>query len=133
MGSRRRPFRINSTTEGPAPYSRGWLAPWRGDWGPLADGHSRLGRERKRQAALLAARYPGPDALGLRAEAAELRAIATMLRAQLGLDPKVTVRKLTAVQKTAGATLALFVSTRAASNGHGHDELSALLDRGSGD
>ncbi len=129
-------FRVNGSGDGVPPYSRGWRAPWRGQWGPLADGHSRLGHERKRQAAQLEAQYPGPDLLGLRHEAAELRAIASMLRAQLGLDPKATVRKLTAVQKTAAATLALFVSTHSARNGHGRvptpSELAERIRRARG-
>ena len=105
-------FRVNGTSEGPAPYTRGWRAPWRGEWGPLGDGHSRLGRERRRQEQALETRYPGDDALGLRAEAAALRAVAAMLRAQLGVDPRVTVRKITAAQKAAGHAFALFIKTR---------------------
>jgi hypothetical protein len=127
---RRVPVRVNALVNGRAPYTRGWLAPWRGQWGPLADGHSRLGRERKRQEARLLQEYPGQDPLDLRREAAELRAIAAMIRAQFGLDAKVTVRKVTAVQKTAAMTLALLVSTQqAAQNGRGPRPLAELVEQ----
>jgi hypothetical protein len=111
---------------GVVPYTKGWQAPWRGEWGPLRDGHSRLGHERRRQAAVLAEQYPGPDPLGLRAEAADLRAIAVMMRARLGFDPDVTPRKLAAVQKAARGALHLLARTASAGRRHNGDAAADL-------
>ena len=88
------------------PYGRGWQAPWRGTWGPMGDWHSKLGRLASREEGQLAQLYPGADPLGLRREAAELRAIAKMLRSQIGFDPRVTIRKVTALEKVADGKLA---------------------------
>jgi len=32
---------MSGNGHGPAPYRRGWRAPWRGQWGTFRDGHSR--------------------------------------------------------------------------------------------
>jgi hypothetical protein len=65
----------------------------------LADPHSKLGHLVRREERKLAVEFPGADPLGLRREVAELRAVAMVQRSRYGLDAKVTLRKMTALER----------------------------------
>ena len=102
------------TWDGKAPYSAGARAPWRGDWGPISDYHSRLGRLARRIELQLLVEYDGTRPLWASRirEAAELKAHAQRARSLLGVDPKVTLRSITVATMVAERLLA-----RVAKNG----------------
>jgi hypothetical protein len=124
--------RAPGTARAPAPYRRGWRAPWRGRWGPLSDGNSRLARRAlKIERELLALpefQAPTPRQRRLLRRAAVLEALAEQTAATLGDDAKSTKRSLTALEKTAAAKLA---EARACAVGPGRsrhgDTLAARL------
>jgi len=97
-----------SSAASPAPYRKGWRAPWAGTWGPLSDGNSRLARLAARIARELAPDYDLTKPAWARRvrEAAELKALAQAARAQLGVNPKVTLRQITAATMAAERLLA---------------------------
>jgi hypothetical protein len=87
----------------PAPYRKGWRAPWRGQWGPITDGNSRLGRLADRIERQLVTEYDTTRPLWASKirEVAELKALAQRARDLLGIDPKVTLRQITAASMAA--------------------------------
>jgi hypothetical protein len=99
---------VTSTSSAPSPYARGWRAPWRGQWGGFDDGHTRLSClarriEREELAGYLA---DTPERARLRRQAARYLAMIEMVTQSIGVDPKATVRRLTALQMTADRQLA---------------------------
>ena len=89
------------------PYTKGWVAPWRGQWGPLHDGHSKLGKLRKKALAQLTKQCrpqteDQQDAIG---DAADLLAMARMMSQQLGRDPKATPRKVSSMHKAVASIM----------------------------
>jgi hypothetical protein len=112
----------------PGPYRRGWRAPWRGRWGPLSDGNSRLARRALRiERELLGLpefREPTPRQRRLLRRAAVLEALAEQTAATLGDDPKSTKRSLTALEKAAAAKLAEARSIAVGTNGRGPLDLA---------
>jgi hypothetical protein len=100
---------INMTTSRPAlrPYTKGWKAPWKHQWGPLGDGHSKLGRLRKNIERKLIKEYaPASDTQeDLVRDAAELLAVARMISQDIGVDPKANPRKVSVLRKTATGIL----------------------------
>jgi hypothetical protein len=75
-------------------YGKGWRAAWKGGWGPLRDGNSKLGRLARRIEREYLAELPTlnpPQRRRLRM-AAKFLALATMTLDQVGVDPKCTRR-----------------------------------------
>ncbi len=99
------------------PNTRGWRAPWRGMWGPMADGRTRLAKLAKRiELELIEEFNPRtPHHRRLARRAAILQALAEMTSHTLGADPKSTRRTLTALEKAADSKLG---PLRAVNNGH---------------
>ena len=99
------------------PYSRGWRAPWRRQWGVLADGHCRVAKLARRIERELTEEY-GPWASPLQVRrarmAARLQALAEQTAATMGTDPKSTRRTLARLQSEADSQLAAVL----AMNGH---------------
>lgn len=91
------------TWGGRGPYTAGSKAPWRGDWGPIGDYHSRLGRLARKIELQLASEYDVSRPLWASRvrEAAELKALAQRARDLLGIDPKATLRSVTAATMAA--------------------------------
>lgn len=87
------------------PNTRGWRAPWRGDWGPLSDGRSRLSRRKKTRASEALEELEVTNPTRLQRKRAEdygtFKALGDMIADGIGRDPKATPRKLTALQKSA--------------------------------
>jgi hypothetical protein len=80
---------------------------WAGLWGPLSDGRSRLARRAKRLARAeldkLGIGAPTPLQWAQAREVGDFLAIRDMVKAGIGLDPSCTIRRLTAVAKSAEA------------------------------
>ena len=91
----------------PGPYRRGWRAPWRGQWGPMADPHSRLGRLAKRITEDLNMEYDDtrPVAALLIRRAARLLALSESTLDQVGTDPKASRRAASALAAAADRSL----------------------------
>ena len=111
---------MQSQGQSPPPYTRGWKAPWRQQWGPITDGHSKLARlARKIELELIEEHNPKtPHHHRLVRRAAILQALAEQTSATLGADPKSTRRTLTALERSAEAKLA---PLRVARNGRGRE------------
>ena len=94
--------------DAPRPYTRGWRAPWRGQWGTFADGHSRLSRLATRIERELAAEYLAESPLERRrlARAARFSALADSILATIGQDSKSTRRAACQAERAADAILA---------------------------
>lgn len=92
---------------GHRPYTAGWRAPWRGQWGPIDDGHSRLGRLARQIEHELLAEYDASTPLAARriTQAARLAALAEATLSSIGRDPKATRRAATALEAAAGRVL----------------------------
>jgi len=90
------------------PYTRGWVAPWRGQDGPIDDGHSLLGRLALRIEAELLEEYIADTPLRRRRvrQAARLAALAERTLAAIGREAKATRRAATALQAAADRALA---------------------------
>jgi hypothetical protein len=90
------------------PYSAGWRAPWKGQWGPIDDGHSRLGRLAARILKELRLEYCADTPLAarrLRLAAAQM-ALAEMTLTRIGRDKKATRRVVVSYQAAADRLLA---------------------------
>ncbi len=109
------------------PNTHGSRKPWRGTWGVLSDGRTRLSKLAKRIERELIDEFnpKTPHHCRLVRRAAILQALAEQTSATLGADPKSTRRCLTALERAADLKLA---PLRSANNGHGQD-LPALLAR----
>ena len=96
---------------GLTPYAKGWRSGWAGGWGPLRDGHSRLAKLARTIERELVQECQPQTALHRRLvrSAAELFALAEKERTCIGLDPKSTIRRANALEKTATARLAAVV------------------------
>ncbi len=108
---------------------KGSRTPWRGGWGPLGDGRSKLARlARQIERELLEADHPATaHHRRLVRRSACLEALAEACGAQLGSDPKATRRALTALEKAADSKLA---PLRASRNNQGRADLADdLLER----
>lgn len=90
------------------PYSRGWRAPWRRDWGGFDDGHTRLSCLARRIERELHEQYIVASDLDRRRlrMAARYAALAEKIVQTIGVDPKATPRRATALQRVADAQLA---------------------------
>lgn len=102
----------------PLPNTRGWRAPWRGTWGPLSDGRSKISRlAREIEEELVEELKPTtPRQRRAIRRAAELEALEEQTAKTMGTDPKATRRTLTALARAVEAKLA---PVRASGNGQG--------------
>jgi hypothetical protein len=79
------------------PYSKGWRAPWRGDWGGFGDGHTKLAklaaRIEKEYLDIYVAETPGDRRSLWRA--AKMAAVAEMQLDRFNVDGKVSVSRTT--------------------------------------
>src|SRR5216684_1127343 len=91
----------------PSPY-RGTHMPWRKTWGVLADRRSKLARLADQIEAELNEAYNPTSPLTARRlrTAAAYAALATMVVSRIGLDPKCTPRRCTALQAASDRQLA---------------------------
>ena len=102
--------------------------PWRGDWGPLNDGRSRISRLARRiEEELVRDLKPNTERQHrLLRRAAVLEALAVQTSDTLGTDPKATKRSLTALERAADAKVA---QVRASGNGRKPEDVAAALAR----
>jgi hypothetical protein len=100
--------RVNGINGGVKPYGRGWRAPWRGQWGPVNDGHSPLGRLAKRIEKELSEEFDTsrPRAARLVRMAAVFEALSAECLDRLGMDAKATTRWATGLHKAAQGCIA---------------------------
>ena len=98
--------------------------PWRGGWGALGDGRSKISRLRKQIDAVLTEEYQPRSSHARRQvrRAATLAALCEATGASIGSDPKATPRRLTGLERAASGVLAKLDRDREASqNGRGQD------------
>jgi hypothetical protein len=90
-----------------AENKRSFKKDWRGSWGPLADRRSRLSRQAKEYERKMLAKYrpATEDDRDMVREAAEVRALAKMMRHKVGTDPKVSFTAAVRAQKAVGVIL----------------------------
>ena len=83
--------------KGKRPYSKGWRAAWRGDWGGFGDGHCRLAKLAKQLESELLEDYYVRTVGERRAlwRAARFQALAEMQLARVGSTDKVVVSRST--------------------------------------
>lgn len=94
---------------GTRPYTRGFHAAWVGTWGPIGDGHSRLGRLALRiEKEILDDLGPSLTPLVRRRvkHVAALGALCEMTRKTFGIDPKSTRRAVSVAARTFANELA---------------------------
>jgi hypothetical protein len=92
----------NGTAAAPRPYRPGWRAPWRGQWGTFADGHSKISfLARKIEREELSPAYPAATPLAKRRRQAAARFLALVVKA-MGEGNE---RKVCVMQKQAEAQL----------------------------
>src|SRR5262245_1066656 len=93
---------VDSNGQAPRPYRPGWRAPWRGQWGTFADGHSRISfLARKIERTELASEYPASTPLAKRRRQAAARFLALTIKAMAEGNE----RKICVMQKQAEAQL----------------------------
>jgi hypothetical protein len=92
----------------PAPYRRGWRAPWRGQWGGFNDGNTKLARLACRIERELREVYLVEAAIEHRRvrQAARLMALSEQTMHTMGSDPKSTRRAATSLAIVAEGVLA---------------------------
>ena len=83
----------------PAPYQRGWRAPWRKQWGGFDDGHTRLSYLARKIERTELSSYDGstPERARLKRQAARFLALLEMVSQQIGTERNAP-RRLTALQ-----------------------------------
>ncbi len=101
--------------------------PWRGTWGPLSDGRSRVSRLAKRiEKELIDELKPTtPRQRRATRRAAELEALEEQTAKTMGTDPKATRRALTALARAADSKIA---QVKASSNGQREPEFDLAAD-----
>jgi hypothetical protein len=111
--------------KGQRPYTKGWRAPWRGDWGGFGDKHCRLARLAHEIEAELLADYAVTTPQERRAlwRAARFQALAEMQLARVGAEGKIVVSRSTKPAAVAERILSR-LPRRAEQNGH---DLGAAL------
>ena len=98
---------------------------WRGTWGPLSDGRSKISRRAKEIEEEMVKEY-GPTTPRQRRtlrRAAKLEALAEQTADSLGVDPKATKRSLTALERAADAKVA-----QVRSSGNGQRDVTRSIE-----
>jgi hypothetical protein len=116
------------------PYTKGWRPEWKGEWGPLRDGHSRLGRLAKTIEREILDELPADLSPLLRRRVkavAAAGALAEMARQTFGVDPKVTRRTVTVAERHFAAELARLRDTTPGIPDTPEDAFASLV-RGNG-
>ena len=101
--------------------------PWRGTWGPLSDGRSRVSRLAKRIEKELIDELKPTTPRQRRAirRAAELEALEEQTAKTMGTDPKATRRALTALARAADSKIA---QVKASNNGQREPEFDLAAE-----
>lgn len=96
-----------SENGGPRPYTRGWVAPWKGAWGTLRDDHSAGSRRRSKTRSL--AELPAElfPLIHRRVKAVAAHgALAEQARELVGVDARINRRVVTVLARSFEAELA---------------------------
>ena len=115
------PITVGGRKQHQGKNARSSCMPWRGTWGPLSDGRSRVSRLAKRiEKELIDELKPTtPRQRRATRRAAELEALEEQTAKTMGTDPKATRRALTALARAADSKIA---QVKASSNGQREPE-----------
>jgi hypothetical protein len=100
--------------------------PWRGGWGTLGDGRSKLSLRRKRHLAELLIKFPSAPRGELEALAAAM-ALRDKAVAEYGADPKISITTVRKFESMVGVRHKELAAQAAARDGRANDLAAALV------